>query len=447
MLKKKIGCILLSALLCSSLIAGCGSSGSDSGSGGDSGSSGDKEVTLTRWVTASSQTEAGQRREERFQEKYPHIKLNNVIVAEGTDYITAFASGTNPDIGAVGQPDMAKYAYGGMALALDDYMATWDEREHFEQAILDNFKYNGKYYALASDSYTMQLFYNKALFAEAGIENPPATWDELLETAKKLTKPEKGQWGMNLLLSQWQNWWFEYFVWQAGGDLTKENDDGTIELTFDDPAVETAVDFYRELIAADVIQPDLTLDYENMQNEFSAGHAAMTLIGSGDITRFTQQGMNIDDIGIAELPVGPSGEKVTQLGGNCGFIFSNVSDEVADAAWTWLTFERSKEETEQGLKDAADLGGASPQIVIRDDVDVSLGNVNPEYQAVVDASIPHARLEYYGKGIVGTYVDKAVEKTALDPDADVKAVFQEQQELAQSEAVDSYNQDILESGK
>ena len=39
------------------------------------------------------------------------------------------------------------------------------------------------------------------------------------------------------LLAEWTEWFFQYYVWQAGGDLTKENEDGTAELTFTDPAV------------------------------------------------------------------------------------------------------------------------------------------------------------------------------------------------------------------
>lgn len=218
-------------------------------------------------------------------------------------------------------------------------------------------------------------------------------------------------------------------------------------LTFDDPAVETAVDFYRQLIGSGAIQPDLTLNYENMQKEFANGHAAMTLIGSDGVNQFTGWGMKAEDIGMAELPVGPSGKKVTQLGGQCGFIFSNVDDKTAEAAWTWLTFDCSKEEVEWVLKDGAEMGSASPTIQMRLDVDTSIGKIDPGFQAAVDASLPYARLEFYGKGIVGSYVDTAVQKTVLDPDANVKAIFAEQQELAQKEAVDSFNRDISNTEK
>lgn len=463
-MKKRISCMLLAGLLAAGAVTGCAPGKEDgtkapAAAGTEANASADaaegapaetqKEVTLTHWVTSSMQTDNNLRKEERFKEKYPHIKLENVMVTDdqSSQLATAFASGTNPDFGEVGQPDMAKYAYAGMAMELDGFMQNWDDLKNFHQESLENFKYGGKQYALPSYSYTMNLFYNKSIFKEAGITKAPATWEELLDTAKKLTVPEKQQWGVNLLVSQWTEWWFEYFVWQAGGDLTKQNEDGTVTLTFDDPAVEKAVEFYRQLIDEKVIQSDLTLNYENMQKEFANGHAAMTLMGSDGIAQFSGWGMEVEDIGMAELPVGPSGEKVTQLGGQCGFIFSNVDEETAQAAWTWLTFDRSKEETEWVLKQGAEVGSASPTVVVRNDVDLSIGKIDPEYQAAVDASLPYARLEFYGKGVVGAYVDAAVQKTALDPDADIKAVFEEQQKLAQTEAADSFNEEILAAEK
>jgi multiple sugar transport system substrate-binding protein len=47
---------------------------------------------------------------------------------------------------------------------------------------------DGKYYGLPQDMNVWALFYNKDAFAEAGIKEPPKTWEELREVAIKLTK-------------------------------------------------------------------------------------------------------------------------------------------------------------------------------------------------------------------------------------------------------------------
>ena len=56
--------------------------------------------------------------------------------------------------------------------------------------IVQQMEVDGKYYALPTAVRSLALFWNKALFKEAGLdpERPPATLDELVDYAKKLTK-------------------------------------------------------------------------------------------------------------------------------------------------------------------------------------------------------------------------------------------------------------------
>lgn len=387
---------------------------------------------------------------ERFKQKYPNITLNSIIRSEdaGNDFMTTFLAGNAPGYCETGQPTLSRFIYSGATIPLDGYIAEWEDIGNIRKDMLDNFKADGIQYAIPMDSYVMVLVYNKRMFAEAGIENPPTTWDELLEDAKLLTKPEKQQWGLNLLLSQWAEWWFECFVWQAGGDLTKEKPDGTVELTFTDPAVEKAITFYRRLVAADVIQPDLTLDYNNMQKQFAEGRAGMTLCGSDGISTFVSAwGMNPDDIGYAPLPKGPNGQEITLMGGNCAFITAGQSPEDEAAAWTWLTFKMSKEEQEERIRYDAVNNAVSPLLRVRNDIDYeSLGKVNPELQAVVDRLIEFGRLEFYAKGIVGGYVNSAVQKTVFNPGADIYTEFRAAQDLAYKEAANQFN-DQIRNGK
>ena len=56
------------------------------------------------------------------------------------------------------------------------------------------YNFNNVHYAVPKDYDTIALVYNKEIFDNAGIAYPDDTWtwDTLLETAKKLTDPEKG---------------------------------------------------------------------------------------------------------------------------------------------------------------------------------------------------------------------------------------------------------------
>jgi ABC-type glycerol-3-phosphate transport system substrate-binding protein len=401
-------------------------------------------VTLTVWVTENQQDEFDLAQEQRFAEMYPYITLNKVLIVEGMDYMTAYAAGNAPDFLSVGMPLISSYIYSGVTAPLNDYLDNWEEKDAMKMEMFDNFKVADNYYGIPGDAYVMVLNYNKKIFAEAGLQ-PPTTWDELVETAKALTVPEKGQWGMNLLVSQWTEWWFEYFVWMAGGDLTKENPDGTLELTFDDPAVVQAVELYRELIQGGCIQPDVTLDYGTMQSQFAAGHAAMTINGSDGADSYVSNGMSPDDIGYAPLPVGPSGEKITQMGGSVTFITNGIDQAKQDAAWKWISFINCTDERKLFYEDLNSKGKLAPALRVRTDMADIDALVNPELQALFEEASGTARLEFFGKGVVGSYVDTAVRKTVLDPSVDILASFVEQQDLAQKEAADNFNESVLSS--
>ena len=45
---------------------------------------------------------------------------------------------------------------------------------------------NGKVYALPVAASARAMYFNKDLLAKAGIQNPPDTWDQLVDDAKKI---------------------------------------------------------------------------------------------------------------------------------------------------------------------------------------------------------------------------------------------------------------------
>ncbi len=57
----------------------------------------------------------------------------------------------------------------------------------FNQAVTEIYTVDNKIYALPRDFDAIGMFYNKKLFNELGLE-PPKTYDEMIEVAKKLKK-------------------------------------------------------------------------------------------------------------------------------------------------------------------------------------------------------------------------------------------------------------------
>ena len=103
------------------------------------------------------------------------------------------------------------------------------------------------------------LYYNKAMFAAAGIANPPATWEEFVEDGKKLTHGD--QWGVSLEgASTSENAHHAFtFSQQHGGSFF----DAAGKPTFTTPQNVAAVKQYVDFVAADRIASPSVAEYSN----------------------------------------------------------------------------------------------------------------------------------------------------------------------------------------
>ena len=103
------------------------------------------------------------------------------------NFYQGVASGTAPDLVKCSFTMMDSYISSGILEPLNTYVDSWDEWSNFTKEYVDMFTRNGSVYAVPIAVNPMLFAYNKALFAEAGLQEPPKTWDEALEMAKKST--------------------------------------------------------------------------------------------------------------------------------------------------------------------------------------------------------------------------------------------------------------------
>jgi multiple sugar transport system substrate-binding protein len=112
--------------------------------------------------------------------------------------LRAFATGQAPDIISLDNPDFALFSSRGAMLDITERVANSDviDTSVYYQGPLASASWDGKLYGLPKATNTIALFYNKDLFAKAGIAAPPQTWDELLEDARKLNEPANNVYGI-----------------------------------------------------------------------------------------------------------------------------------------------------------------------------------------------------------------------------------------------------------
>ncbi|MFB7031205.1 MULTISPECIES: ABC transporter substrate-binding protein [unclassified Streptomyces] len=168
------------ALGLTATVSGCGSLGGDSG-----------DVTL-KLVAAEYDLSGGDSSKKywtdlaaAFEAKHPGIKVQ-VQVESWDDVDRKVAemvkAGEAPDIAQIGA--YADYAAAGQLYAADDLLSI-PVQANFLPRLVAAGEHKQIQYGLPFVASTRPLFYNKALFAKAGIK-PPTTWDELAEAAGKL---------------------------------------------------------------------------------------------------------------------------------------------------------------------------------------------------------------------------------------------------------------------
>ena len=168
----------------------------------------------------------------------------------------------------------------------------------------------GDVYGFGHGIYTEAVFYNKALFAEAGIETPSLewdnswTWDELADIAMQLTvgdDPTTQQWGF-----YWQfepGWLFPVFR-SFGGDIATE--DRSV-ITLDSEGSVAALDFLNQLMWVNgAAPPPSVTSATSAGNLFIQGRLGMFLDGSWWLGGFND-GIEDFEWGVLPVPTGPNG--------------------------------------------------------------------------------------------------------------------------------------------
>ncbi|MEK0314601.1 extracellular solute-binding protein [Cohnella sp. 56] len=385
---------------------------------------------------------------EAFEKLHPNIKVTHIDNSQSNGrekFLTAVAGGEGPDISEPAFPDMQVYIQKGIAADITDLINSSPEKDRFIDGSFDLATKNGKIYGIPDYMYSTGLLYNKKLFKNAGIDHPPATWEEFATTAQTLQEKNPGTVGFDILGMDWADWHFEYYVWQAGGDLTELQPDGTVKLQFTSEASVKALQYYKDLKwKYKVTQKNVVQDYPENQKDFYTGHSAM-ILGGSSISDFTGKGMDPNDIGFAPFPVGPSGKAPSQVGGAFYMVNAKSSPEKQKAAFIYAMFFMSKEQQEYFAQFYQDNGlGLNPLTVVKDlDVTKYIKDVPADFVAAVQKAAADPHLEYYLKSSLSSYLVKPIQKILLDPNADPASELQKAQVLAQKEVIDKYNQDVL----
>lgn len=270
-----------------------------------------------------------------FEAENPGIKVNAVSHewAELHDKVLVSAnSNALPDVARCDIAWLPEFQKMGILVALDEEMPNFAEVSgKLLDSAMSTAIINGHYYALALNTNSKIVFYNKAMLEAAGV-SIPATMEEWIEAVKKLSgENAKGQqvWGWNEpALAGWN---ICPFIWSFGGALT--NEDQTIATGYiNGPATVKAVETFAELVKAGAITGFNAGDIP-MTDGFGTGRYAMMLEGPWKSAELAGAYPDVA-YGTAPIPAGEGGS-ISVLGGEDIAMFNTPNKE---AAWKFMQF-------------------------------------------------------------------------------------------------------------
>lgn len=244
---------------------------------------------LTRWTGTDPMTEIFQEIKAGFVEEYPWITIQDDSVNEESAYLnvlsTSIATGDLPNMFYV--PTVMgclEYAKSGILLDVEEIFADEEWYGGFNAGVFDAFNYSSfgieGTYAVPFSLGVEGIYYNKELFAKAGIEKVPETMDEMFDAIEKL----KAIGVVPFAVGADETWraghilnWLTYKT--AGVKHTMDIGARTAKWT--DPEIVQSLQNYMDLKNAGAFSENYEgLTYQEEQSMFFAEEAAMVVNGT-----------------------------------------------------------------------------------------------------------------------------------------------------------------------
>ena len=313
------------------VVAACGGDDDDSDASADRPSGSDEPVTIEWWHVQNNDPGLSLWEDvaDEFMDDHPNVTIE-ITVYENEAFKTAVA----PRLQAGDPPDLFQSWGGGGLMEQVDAGLVQDVTDDVEPwigdlstAAVDIYQVEGRQYGVPFDLGMVGFWYNKDLFAEAGIDEPPATWDDLLDDVRKL----KDAGITPIALGEGDKWpgmfWWAYLALRNGGPdpMLEAGEDGS----FDSEPFVKAGEQLEDLLALDPFQDGwqaAVWDGAGGQAAtIATGGAAMHLMGQwapGTQNANSPDGEGLgDSLGWFPFPAveGGDGDPTDAFGGGNGF--------------------------------------------------------------------------------------------------------------------------------
>ncbi len=310
------------------------------------------------------------------------VTTETVPQAEQSQRLLASAAGgALPDVAMISAQWFKILAEKGLLEPLDQSMFSEVSIDDMHPALRDAYTFDGQLYGLPTDLDMGVLFYNKDLFAKAGLPEPTQdwTWDDLATAAKSLTSGDGTgkQFGVDIAAA-WGNYPFLAAVANSYGGSLIDTASGTPSMETD--AGRKAIELWNRLVVQDQSAPGFGSDASIVN-----GNIGMGIYGPWAAYYFLKDAKF--DWGVTTLP---KGSQPATWGWGSVLVAFKDSDQ-KECALKFMDNFMSKGLVEQR---AADWSWTPPlQSVLSDPAFVSSTalNLDADQKALLLSAIPSAQ--------------------------------------------------------
>ena len=281
-----------------------------------------------------------------FNKAHPQYKIDPIYAGTYQETIvkalTAHKSGKAPATSVLLSTDMFTLIDEDAIVPIDEFVKTDADKawiKGFYPAFMANSQTGGKTWGIPFQRSTVVMYYNKEAFKEAGLDpnKAPATWAELKDAAKKLTKKDASgnvtQYGIQIPSTGFAYWMLQTLT--TPNDVLLANEAGT-KVTFDNPKVIEALDFWVNL-AKDGVHPKGVVEWGTTPKDFMEKKAAIIITTTGNLTNLKTNAKF--DFGVGQI-AGNVRKGGSPTGGGNFYIFKKAPKEQQQAAFEfakWVT--------------------------------------------------------------------------------------------------------------
>lgn len=373
--------LALAGTVCA-LVAGCGSA-SAPGADAEGEEGGQGEGSSTTLEIAGIEHPYMEAMVDEFRERHPDIEVEYTpgeLSFEEGRIQTMLRSGEAPDVMLVnsGPGRVGVLADAGLIADLSDLYEQGGLSDRYQTAVVEQItrQGDGSVYEVVEGMDIFQVYYNKDLFAQAGVD-VPTSFDDLLALCAPLSESGVLPMVAGVRDNYAGGWLLGTLVQASTGEDVMEDviyGDGR----FDQEAIVRGGEMLRALLEQGCIDGGqaAALDNEQAQAAFLNGSAAMIVMPQGPLAELRAEGGDVSPFAAFPMPTPDSGIAALPTAGLAHSWVMAAETDAQSAAREWLQWVSSEDYLQAVAEEGMTL---APALVVPESV-----TLDPSIQDAVD---------------------------------------------------------------